>query len=409
MKTPITITALSTNAEGIARLDGKVIFTPFTLPGETWNIEIVETKKNYSRGFPLSLAGKETSIPIERIEAPCPYYMQCGGCQLQHTGYPQQLELKGQWLQETFQRVGHLDVDVNPVISASEWEYRNKAVLSVIKNNDRIELAFHAANQPNRFISVQDCMICDPLIREAIPVFQDGLNHINIKTLPYKNPNLPGSKLTLRVMDGKLTYSIDQVRVKHDEKVKLNTYLQEKIQDLDVNRVAAGTFSQVNNKIREKLYDWVCTLPFDQKERLLDGYCGTGELTYQLSKRFRHTDGVEINQQSVASAKPVYGNNTLNFYAQPLESYLTSVQHHYDVIVLNPPRAGLSQPVRDMMVQQKPADIVMISCHPAALARDSAQLKQAGYELSTIQPFDMFPQTYHLETVVHYKKRIKTG
>lgn len=405
MKTDVTITALSTSAEGIAREDGKVMFVPFTLPGETWEVEVVESKKKYSRSVPLTLMHENDSQPVQRVEAPCPVYTQCGGCQMQHIEYAQQLELKQQWLQETFQRIGHLDVNVKPVISANQWEYRNKAVFSLIHNSGSIALAFHAANNPNRFIPVQDCMICDPVIRKAISVFHDGINQTAIKIYPYKNATLSGSKLILRVMDQNLFYAWERVQLHKTDEKKFHSFLQENMPGVKVKKRVADTFAQVNNPVREQLYRYVCEIPFHSHGKLLDGYCGMGELTYQLSQGFEQTDGVEINRQSISAAKKAYPQTYLNFYAQPLETFLASSQQQYNAVIFNPPRAGLSPHVRESMTLHAPKDIVMISCHPAALARDSEHFVNQGYSISSIQPFDMFPQTYHLETVVHYKLR----
>jgi 23S rRNA (uracil1939-C5)-methyltransferase len=200
-------------------------------------------------------------------------------------------------------------------------------------------------------------------------------------------------------------YSIENVQINPDNKIKLHSYLKENLPEFGntEKKEVSSAFAQVNNKVREKLYDWVNGIPFQHHNRLLDGYCGMGDLTHQLSLRFEHTDGVEINKQAVKTAVKAYTNPKLNFYAQPIESFLAASTQRYTAVVLNPPRAGVSQQVCESMIQHKPADIVMVSCHPAALVRDSAKLIEAGYRISSIQPFDMFPQTYHVETVVHYQ------
>lgn len=406
----VTITALSTNGEGIARDEGKVIFVPFTLPGETWEIELVESKKKFSRGHPQRLIHSEEQPAIKRTAALCPYYTQCGGCQIQHIPYTQQLELKQQWLEETFQRVGHIEIHANPVLSANEWEYRNKTTFSLVVHQDEIVLANHTINLPNLHIPIEDCMISHPLIRQALPVIKQLLRPSHLKLQPYRSANQPGSRITLRVWNDRLAVYLHDVTFIQPQQrwfESLNNAVQKEMPGvlMDDNKAYKEIFTQINHPVSQRLYDWVCRLPFQHYSCLLDGYCGMGELTHKLSLQFQHTDGVEINKQAIQSAQSLYGSENVSFYAQPLEEFLMASKQMYDVTVFNPPRAGLSAFVLEYLAKHLPVDAVMISCHPAALARDSAELLQFGYVIQSVQPFDMFPQTHHLETVVHYKKQ----
>ena len=158
--------------------------------------------------------------------------------------------------------------------------------------------------------------------------------------------------------------------------------------------------------MRASLYEYVAGLPFASVRSVLDGYCGIGLMTRLLADRFERVVGVEINPAAVRQAQHLVRpgeEDRLRFIAIPLERFFKQTHQTYSTMVLNPPRSGLSSPVLAAVKHIRPRDVVILSCHPAALARDTAAMVEAGYRIDSLQPFDMFPQTHHLESVIHLK------
>ncbi len=170
-----------------------------------------------------------------------------------------------------------------------------------------------------------------------------------------------------------------------------------------------NSFMQINDEIREKLYEFVLSLPIENNEKIVDGYCGIGELTCRLAERFQTVIGVESHPNSAQDALEIISRKQLQnkvvIHKRNLEAFLFTERGPFKNILLNPPRAGLSSEARRATLQHSPTDLVIISCHPAALARDVSFFVENGYCIETIQAFDMFPQTYHYEAVSHLKKQ----
>jgi 23S rRNA (uracil1939-C5)-methyltransferase len=424
----VTITALSTQGEGIGKVDGKVVFVPFTLPHEEWSVEITDVKKQYDRALPKARLSVSSPQPISREEPVCPSFGLCGGCQLQHIPYAEQLRIKREWLEETFQRLAHLAIRVNPVIASSPWQYRNKVTIPVMQENARYTLAYHKVNQPGELIPIQDCPIAHPLIREFLPRLLKVLNAVKPILHAY-GPNQPGAQAQIRVI-GERCYlsllgmeiprkkveslidklfepgsSLDEVILTEEKSFDTITITRDKEEPSNIN---PGSFLQVNDKMREFLYNYILDLPFERTESILDGYCGVGIITLGLLERFDTAVGVEVDESSAHDAQQQVEINHLGdrvqIHNQTIEQFLRTNQRTFDTLLLNPPRAGMSPAAREKILSTHPAEVVMVSCHPAAMVRDMRIFLEEGFEIQSVQPFDMFPQTYHLETVLHLKK-----
>lgn len=423
----LTIETLSTCGEGIARVDGKATFVPFTLPGETWDVESVSSKKNYDRALPVRQIENSYKASC-RVEPQCPYFGTCGGCQLQHIDYRRQLELKRDWLIETFRRVGHLEIGAKPTADSPPWEYRNKLTVPLHIRNGAIAYGFHQVYLPNRLTVIDDCRIAHAKIRQVMPGVLDALNQCRPEIQRPSRKNPQASQIVFRVIESKVIVQFSGLRFTPDRLERLLDSLENNESQLDEFLVTDASseethyklddendkpaihpeaFLQVNDAVREKIYDAVLNLPFQGRDSILDGYCGVGLLTQRLSTRFQNVTGVESNRiSSEEAALAIQRQNLQNrvrIYQQTLESYLQQTNERFETVLLNPPRAGLSPKARERIIQRHPDEIAMVSCHPAALARDVKALVDAGYEIRDVQPFDMFPQTYHLETLVYLR------
>ncbi len=412
------IDTLSTQGEGIARKEGKAVFIPYTLPGETWEARIIEEHKKYDRALPICQISISQPQFIERIEPRCPYFGQCGGCQLQHIDYIDQVSLKQNWLKETFRRIGHLDVNVEPIMTSEPWEYRNKVTIPLIERDGKTVLAFHRAYFPADYIQIEDCVISQPPLRKLIEKLSSVLQKMQLKLIPYSKRGL-GSRVMLRVIDDRKVVQFFDTEINSTNANILQELIDEKYADEVISSSGQSwqqdekplsdseVFLQVNDPVREELYNHVLNLPFQSYQRLLDGYCGVGILTQRVAEKFEEAVGVESNPHAAAYAesrlKKVDSGKQIQIISQTVERYLQTVQIPFDTVILNPPRSGLSKEARTRIAKMKPRDLVIISCHPAALARDTSVFVDHGYTINDIQPFDMFPQTYHLETTVHLR------
>lgn len=423
-QTILTTTTLSTQGEGVARVEGKAFFVPFTLPGEIWKVRIIEQKKNYGRAMPVELIERGEDAP-ERILPACPYFGACGGCHLQHVPYEDQLDWKRRWVKETFRRIGHLDVEPKPTVASPPWEYRNKLTLNLRNAGGRIVLAFHHIHQPNRPVVASDCPIAHSLIRRIAPDVLEAINAARPRIVETSRTQPQGSRVQLRVVGGRVEIvfidaffsptAVEQVterifrsgvpiaEIILEESTPRESKLVSYTQDEVDSEVSADSFYQVNDAMREKLYQYVLALPFQESGAALDGYCGVGILTSRLAERFASVTGVELNESAVRDANRAVKDAGLQGRVQiiqkPLERFLDESTQSFGCYILNPPRAGLSEEVRNHILRNAPSEIAVISCHPAALARDCKILIDAGYRIQSLQPFDMFPQTYHVECV----------
>lgn len=418
LKDTITIETLSTQGEGIARVEGKAVFVPFALPGETWRVKIVQRKKNYDRARPIKRHGDPHP---QRITPICPVFMRCGGCQLQHIDYEEQLRFKRHWLEETFRRIAQLDVTVAPVVPSPPLAYRNKVSLPIVIQGGSLTFAYHEYDAPSRFVPIEDCPIASDPIRLALPRIAKTLNDSGAEPLPPHRDG-PIARAMIRTVENRVQLRIVGMRLALERLSTLANALLGPDSPIDVfvwrfepgrgersfTRVGAtlpegaiDAFAQVNNQIREELYAYVSELDYNRGDALLDGYCGSGILTRALAKRFQRVVGVEVSEEAVRIAREA-ALERVEFVCQTMERFLERNRDDFGAVVLNPPRAGLSPEVRADVCRLGASDVVVISCHPAALARDARALIDSGYVLATLQPFDMFPQTHHLETVAHF-------
>ncbi len=400
------IETLSTQGEGIARLDGKVIFVPFTLENETWEIEPFQDKKNYSRAWPLQLNSEKHP---SRVQPRCPYFTHCGGCQIQHMGEEKQRESKRLWLQETFRRIAHLNTNVNPLVFSYPWEYRNKIRLLLLNEENMIQFAFHFYGKPEQKVPIQDCPIAHEAIRNSIPTIYKILN-TNWSQETRKIPE--NAKVILHVeLQTRVILTFENVvppknvlEVLENEGFKTNIVKKHKSHTLTTDHDPTA-FRQVNDRVQDRLYDYVKQLPYLSTESLLEGYCGPGILTSLLGQRFSNIIAVEANSSNVGQAKHrVSRQRHIRIHSMTMETFLRKNRDSYRTILLNPPRSGLSTTVRKQISKLGANDLVMLSCHPAALARDTAAFVKAGFTIQQLQPFDMFPQTYHVEAVIHLQR-----
>lgn len=438
----LTIQRLGIHGEGIANLDGYTLFIEGALPGEVVLANLTEQKKTYGRGEIVDVISPspDRSIP------PCPLFGECGGCQLMHLSYSQQLVMKRQRVVDALERIGKLTgIEVEECLpSPQQLEYRNKIQLPVLPGRTGPRLGLYA-KKSHDLVDVKQCLIHCSLgedvyqqIRECVtkssvipydPVTGKGeLRHILIKTAVHTGQVLvifvTTAKASAELMEvAKIVMSrcpsvkgvIQNINRASGNVILGSNFLPLLGEDFVIDRlcgiefkVSPASFFQVNPQQAENLYKTAIDFALlDGTQTVLDAYCGVGTLSLILSKKAKRVIGVECVPEAIKDAIwNAKHNNIFNaeFHCAPAETFIQNIKESVDVILLNPPRKGCESSFLQGIQKLKPKVVVYVSCDPATLARDLSLLEGMGYRTQRVQPMDMFPQTAHVETVVQLIK-----
>jgi 23S rRNA (uracil1939-C5)-methyltransferase len=403
---------------GLARSDGKAIFVPFTLPGEVVEVHIVEDKKSFANAE-LDTALEPSN---ERVAASCEYFGQCGGCQYQHATYRQQVAMKLGILRETLERARLTSLPEIVPVFAEPLGYRNRVRLHVQREPFALcykKRASHA-NLP-----VRRCPIAAPLLERALEVVTNAggeffreFNEIEFFTNENDNELLmslwmrqqikdllsplkticEGMQRDLPALAGASVFSTKDAHLPEKKVAEWGAQsITYRVPDF-AYRVSAGSFFQVNRFLVDRLVQLVTA---DSSGGLVwDLYAGVGLFAQALSQRFEKVIAVEaappswndLRQNLQGPAHKTLRSGTLEFLRQ---QHISAP----DLVVVDPPRAGLGSSVVSMLTKVRPQTIVYVSCDPATLSRDLHALVESGYHLRTMHMVDLFPQTFHLESV----------
>lgn len=364
----VCITNLDHQGRGIARVNNKIAFIPNTIPGEVVDIKINKEKKNFMEGTVVSFINESPN----RIENICPHYPKCGGCQLLHIPYKQQLEYKYEKLKNILTRYGLDYIKVNDIIgSPTKFNYRNKVTFHCNNNS----IGFYEDNS-TKFIEINKCL----LINEKINNY--------LHKLPKNN-----KKITVRCNNEEIIYE-------QDKKI-IHTIVDYKF------LVSIDSFFQVNDYVTPLLYNKVKEyLKPNKNDTVLDLYCGTGTIGIFISDKVKNVIGIEINESAVKDARENAKMNdikNIEFICGDAGLESKKLKIKPNSIIVDPPRAGLNKIAIDTILNFSPDRIVYVSCDPMTLVRDLNILKE-HYTIEEVTPFDMFPNTYHVECCVALTK-----
>ena len=441
----VTITGLGTSGEGVGKYEGFTIFVAGALPEERVQVLVSLVKKNYATGILQQVLEPSSA----RITPPCPVYEQCGGCQLQHLSYAGQLAMKQQQVKDALTRIGHLEVEVLPVMGCNNpWNYRNKMQFPAAMDAEgQLQLGCYATAS-HSVVDTASCMIQKEANNEVLLTVRKWMQRFGITAYDEKT----GKGLIRHVMSrvgvhsGEVmavlitsAYDIPHKRelvewlkkyvpglvsvVQNINKKKTNIIMGEKtrvlygqstIKDslgaLNFN-ISAQSFFQVNSEQAEKLYNTALEYAaLTGKETVVDVYCGTGTISLYLARHAQQVYGIEIVAPAIADARKNAEMNAcknaefiLGDAAVELPKLLaTGIQPQ--VVLVDPPRAGCEERVLEAIAKVAPERVVYVSCNPASLARDLAYLEEHGYKTAVVQPVDMFSMTSHVENVVLLSK-----
>lgn len=449
----LTLEKLALGGEAIARTpEGIVVFVKGGIPGDRAIVEITKRKRQY-------IAGKIVELlePSElRVPARCEYFGQCGGCKWQFLPYEKQLHFKQQQVAETLERIGkQSDVQIHDILGMDDpWYYRNKMEFSFHQDDEAHQddgtglllLGQHIAGRWDLIVDLQNCYLqsersvdvfslCRDFARkQELSAFSsltgDGLlRHVvvregkhtgdlmvNVVTsgeyfphmdrfvryLTVGRPDITSLVLTINRRKGQSSQGQEEHVIFGDSTIEdtLNNITFE---------YSAQSFFQTNTLQAEQLYRIVRRMAGDVRRHngstAVDLYCGTGAIAFHLAPHFETVYGVELVEDAVENARRNAERNKITnveFHCGEVQKLVPDVlPDSPELIVADPPRAGIAPKVLRHLIRIAPPQIVYVSCNPATLARDVEQLTQSGYHITEVQPIDMFPHTYHIETVVN--------
>lgn len=390
----IEIIKFDHQGRGIGTINNKIIFIPNTIPGEIIEYKIVKEKKNYIEGQVTKIIKKSD----KRIEPICPYFNICGGCHLLHLTYNNQLKYKQEKIENIIHKYTDKNIQIQKIIKCDNiYNYRNKATLHI--NN---KIGFYKQNT-NEIIDINYCYLLDDKINnllkelKTLKLEKDEIiiRSNNINTLIYnqnKNNNLNNIKT-------------DNI-ISQNETIKGNGYLITPINQLKYI-ISPTSFFQVNTQQTKILYEKIKEMAQLKKEdNLLDLYCGTGTIGLYLSKYCNTVLGIEINKDAINDAKKnkILNNiKNIEFIAEDAKKIIKKMKYKPNIIIVDPPRSGLFKGMINDLIKFNAQKIIYVSCDPITLSRDLKELSNY-YKIQGIQPIDMFPNTYHVETIVLLQK-----
>ncbi len=458
-----TVISVGMNGEGVLKDDGKVVFVPFSLPGEKIRYKVLKVDGNVAYGKIL-----EVCTPAEdRVRPKCPVFGKCGGCQLQHVKYPDQLKIKQEKVKTCFSKIAFSELEINPCVkSKNEYRYRNKLQLPVSVDAFGNTITGFYADNSHRIVPIEDCPINAPWTADAIKAFKEYFKIAGVCGYDEKTGRGDIREITVKDVKGSLIFTVVSVKdelknadifidilkkhftcefslffnvnkstgnVIYGEKFKLLYGSKTFSSDMLGVKYAAGvkSFMQVNDYVCAKLYGTVCDLACaDENTVVIDAYSGAGLMTAMLAKRAKKAIGIEIEPEAVRLANELALNNGLS---QKISNYLGKCEEimpdiikkevldgDKTVLVLDPPRKGCDLKVIDAVIRSGIEKIIYVSCKPSTLARDvglitgTLEWGENGvkkvenpilrYRVDSVTPFDMFSQTKHVETVVSLTK-----
>ncbi len=385
----LTIEKLTNLGHGIARVDGWVVMVPFALPGEKVRARVHRNHKNYSEADLVEVREPSPS----RVTPRCPLFGTCGGCQYQNLEYAAQLQWKQQQVAELLKHMARIDHAVEPVIASPRlFEYRSKITphFAQPRNGQISEIGFLADSSRHRIVDVPRCDIAMPELNEALHTLRAD---IRAHASRYKR----GATLLLRASQGAVLTQSSQIAVEEVDGVRFE--------------FQAGDFFQNNPFILPAFVRHVAEEAKSSGARfLLDAYCGSGLFALTCVKHFEHVVGIEISESAVVKARhnaEINGITNAQFTAGSAEHLFAKAIHPAGdtAVIVDPPRAGCGDGFLDQLFAFAPRAVVYVSCNPATQMRDLVKFTEAGYELRKVQPFDLFPQTRHLECVITLVRR----
>ncbi len=458
----LKIDSLSYGGQGISRYDGLVIFTKNVLPGQIVKVKIIKKKKSYLEAIPIELIEES---PFKQKEK-CAHFYDCGGCKTQDLDYKEQIKQKQYQIIDALQHLAKINIKkIEPIIKSKMiYEYRNKMEFSFsnnrwLINNEKglknekpkdFALGLHPPRRFDKIVDIDNCEIQTKLSNQILTTLKT--ESIEQKLIPYDIINHKGFIRNVIIKHPKYSDQVMVNIVTAYENIDLLMPIVSKIKKISSNiksiintindkksdsaygmpqkvlygekviveylnnfkfEISADSFFQTNSMQALEMYEYVrheCNLT--GSEVVYDFYCGTGTISIFVAENAKKVYGFEIVESSIKDAKKnALKNNVQNtqFYCGDLSKMLKNYRHIIendpcDVLILDPPRAGLHPKTLKEVLKIKPKKIIYVSCNPTTQARDVREFINSNYIMGAVQPIDMFPHTHHIECVITLDK-----
>lgn len=405
------------NGEGVAKIDNKIYLIDNALLDELVDVEIIKDYGNYATAKVKSIITESKN----RTAPPCPYYHICGGCHLQHAKYFEQLKFKTTLVKKTLKKIANIDVEVNHTTECSQqFAYRNKMSFSILNNNcGLLQL------RSNEVVDITECKLATENINKILKLFKSYAQNLNARTIKnlvireIDNQILVGivSKKEMKLNNFFITLSkqfenigLYQIINTRKDSVVLDGLIKHvggikniKIHNFDLTYyVDLLGFHQTNIEIQNKIYQKVLDF-ISPNSIVINGFSGQGLLSAIIAKKAKQVIGIEINKSSHLSAEKLKSDNkitNLKNICGDFHKFIKQELNKADTIILDPTKKGCGKTVMNEIKGVK--NIIYISCNPIALAKDLKEIIN-DYQIEEITPFDMFPNTINVETLVRLK------
>ena len=358
----VKIEKLDNYGRGITYLNNKICFVENSLPNELVEIEIIKEKAKYLEAKVINYI----EVSKDRIDPLCPYYDKCGGCNLRHLDYQKENIWKEEKVQAILKHIGNIDIKVNNIIYGNESNYRNKVTLH--NSNNRIG---YYSKGTNDILEIDECLLLDNKINEVIKNIKSTDKEIIIRT------------------------SNDSEDIIINDNKRIITNIGSKKYYL-----SRDSFFQINRFITKDLFDIIRKSINKKYHTCLDLYCGTGTIGIYIADLVNKVIGIDNNKSNINDANDNIKLNNINnieFICSNVEDKIEEFTN-IDLIIVDPPRSGLDSKTKKYLEKINPERIIYVSCDPITLARDLKDLNN-NYNVLEVTPVNMFPRTYHCETI----------
>ena len=392
------IESLNDQGLGICYVDNKITFVDNVVIGDVIELELLEENKKYN----IAKVKKFIEKSNNRVKEFCPYFEKCGGCQLQNISYEDTLKFKKEKLKKILHKFANIDINVEIIPSSNKTNYRNKITLKI---HDK-KIGYYSS-KTNDLVEIKKCLIASKPINDFIKEISK-FNIINGEIIIRSNYN---DELLINIIsDDKITIpSLTNHKIigllQNNKILKGEDYFIEIINN-KYFQVSYDSFFQVNRDICSKLFNIIYENILEN-ENILDLYCGVGTLGINVSKKVKKIYGIEIVKNAVLNSIKNASINRVdnsNYMLGDASKIIDKINDDIDVCLIDPPRSGLSKKEIDVILNMEPKQIIYVSCDPITLARDLRIFNEI-YNIKKIIGLDMFPYTYHVETVMILEKK----
>jgi len=403
---------------GLARTDEKVVFVKAGVPGDEVDVEIAEEKKS----FDIAYINNILEPSKHRVDPQCEYFGKCGGCQWQNIDYQYQLKAKEQILKESIQKIAGInDFEIKPIVpSQNKYSYRNRVTLHIDTVNGKHILGFKE-EKSHKLVSIEQCTISSDNISNLVQKISKLITGYDAKEFPFEkifisdigkipalslSPKKNSSESEVNSLFYKLKERIQGIDISIDNKEEKNFEFKVLgLKFISSPSVFAQGNSIINEQLIKTLIKWA---DLKKNENVMDLYCGYGNFSLNIARKVKQVLSIDNNKKAIKFAiKNAKLNSIRNciFEDWDVKKYLQrhKPKEDQDLVILDPPRTGAKEIIKSI-ININPKKILYVSCNPTTLARDLKELINSGYKLNKVQPFDMFPQTFHIESLSFLEK-----